>query len=157
MVGRGYDVSARDAPISPGEEEFAWHTAQCGLERNNDAAVGDATTDIAQSLMLPLHPEKWMSIFNPSGGARGQGYGHMCHHRGGRRNCRCRPTLYDSPPFIWMFQTTRMKSALGYGRQGRIARLVGSSGATNIWEILLSSLEYLFSGGADNLGASYRP
>ena len=61
------------------------------------------------------------------------------------------------PPFHMDVSDDEDEVGAWIWKTGRIARLVGSSGATNIWEILLSSLEYLFSGGADNQGASYRP
>jgi hypothetical protein len=107
------------------EEEFAGHTAQWGVERNNNAAVGDATmapfaedlvADVVQSLMLPPHREKRISSFDHRGSTMPR-LRPQLQSPGGNEKSTEPPALYVSPLLIWTFQTTRMRSVLGYGRQ----------------------------------------
>jgi hypothetical protein len=120
---KGSNAARRDAPIMSSNKEFARHTAQRRRERNNNAVA-----EVVQSLMLPPHREKWIRSLDHRRSTIPR-LRPQLQSPGGNEKPTEPPALYDSPLFIWTFQTTRMKSVLGYGRH-IMARLGGGSAIT---------------------------
>jgi hypothetical protein len=125
VVGRTTSVDSRDARSLPSREGFARHTAQWWHETNNSAVVGDAkmalvvkelVADIVQGLMPTPHREKRINIFDHRGSTMPLQWPHLLLP-GDMEKSTEPPALYDIRPFVRTFQTMRMKSVLGYGRQ----------------------------------------
>ena len=93
--------------------------AQRRRERNNNAVA-----EVVQSLMLPPHREKRISSFDHRGSTMPR-LRPQLQSPGGNEKSTEPPALYVSPLLIWTFQTTRMRSVLGYGSQ--------SHGMTRRW------------------------
>jgi hypothetical protein len=138
-------------------DEFAWHMARGGTAAaaraargtsrkenfalRNGGAKGNINTAVGDATLMPLRRSwwrAWRNVSHAAAASSGEMYEHLQSSGGGGREATsprgtvksiAPPTLCHSPPFIWNVQTTRMKSVLGYGRTGRMAKF-GDGSAT---------------------------